>query len=359
MNPSMIEWAGRTDAGLMRENNEDAFAVAALEETGARVCEPEGQLQAIPERGLILSVADGVGGQSAGEVASALAVAGLVEELARFQESPRPLPSRECGRRLETAVRSVNGRIRQETAADPGKRDMAATLSCLWLAGHRGFFGQVGDSRLYRFRGGELMQLSHDQSEVGRAVRTGKISEADGKITLGRNFLDQALGIRDERLAPEIDWIEVLPGDVFLLCSDGLVDRLHDSDLADCLGDMLGRRESLRVMAEALMRKAEESQSRDNVTVLLVRTDGTSVPRSAPVVAPAPAPAPIFVPAPAPSARVEEKKGRRFPVATITMVAIALLAAAIGVAAGYLLGSAQSKPAPSEPLPAVTTSPPD
>ncbi len=328
MSASAIEWAGRTDAGRARENNEDAFGVSRLEENGAPAAmELSGNAVSMPARGLLFSVADGVGGQSAGEVASALVVVAVAEELARFEEPPEPLASRECGNRLETAVRRTNGRVRQEAAADPAKKDMAATLSCLWALGRRGFFAQVGDSRLYRFRAGELLQLSHDQSEVGRAVRAGRISEADGKLTMGRNLLDQALGLRDETLKPEIDWIEILPGDVFLLCSDGLIDRLHDSDLAACLSDSLGRGDSLAAAADALMRRADESQSRDNVTVLLVRAGGVSPAQTAA----ASATPPVVLAPPAPL----ETGLRRFPVAAL--VVVASLAAAIGFAAGWLV----------------------
>ncbi|MGH8019202.1 MAG: PP2C family protein-serine/threonine phosphatase [Opitutaceae bacterium] len=319
MSAIAIEWAGRTDAGRMRENNEDAFAIARLDENGvATALAPTGNDASPSVSGMLFSVADGVGGQSAGEVASAMVVAAMAEELARFDEPPGPLTSRECGNRLETAVRRTNGRIRQAAAADVARKDMAATLSCLWTLGSRGFFAQVGDSRLYRFRARELHQLSHDQSEVGRAVRAGKISEADGKLTMGRNLLDQALGLRDETLRPEIDWLELLPGDVFLLCSDGLVDRLHDSDLAACLDDLLGRGESLEAAADALMRRADESQSRDNVTVLLVRAGGTAPAKASAAVASAPLPGAFSL---------------------ATLIASVVVAAAAGFIAGWLIAS--------------------
>ncbi len=268
---SAIEWAGISEAGKVRPNNEDALSVAALAEDGARPLPESGADAAPPPRGLLFSVADGLGGQNAGEVASAMTVRGLPEELARLAPDPAPLTNRECGDRLEAAIRATNAAIRRRAVEEPRHRGMAATLSCLWLHGARGTFGQVGDSRLYRFRGDTLVQLSHDQSEVGRMVRSGALSEAEAKLTVGRNVVDQALGLRDDGLAPELDWVEVLPGDVFLLCSDGLVDKLHDKDLADCIRAGLGRGDTLAAIARALVTLAEESRSRDNITVLLVR----------------------------------------------------------------------------------------
>ncbi|BET66188.1 hypothetical protein ASA1KI_11060 [Opitutales bacterium ASA1] len=320
MPPLPITWAGLTDAGRFRTNNEDAFAVLPLaafgstaEHEGGRAgpsarretlaealtvplpSPASGTCTTRPPHGLLVAVADGVGGQSAGEIAAALATTVLPEELVRFAEAPAPLPSRECAGRLETAVRRTNGRIRQEAAGDPARKDMAATLSALWIVDHRAFLAQVGDSRVYRLRGDTLLQLSHDQSEVGRAVRSGRISEDEAKLTTGRNLLDQALGSRDETLAPEIDWFELLPGDLFLLCSDGLVDRLLDHDLATHLVDGLAAGHDLPTLADSLLRRGLDSGSRDNITVLLLRTGD---PRSTSTVAgPRPARARAVVPA--------------------------------------------------------------
>lgn len=236
--------------------------------------------QPVTDHGMAFTVADGVGGQNAGEIASELVAAGIAEELGRFSSSAAPLPSRECGDRLETALRRTNGRVRQESAGDPSRQNMAATASVLWLIGDRAIFGHVGDSRIYRFRGDSIQQMSHDHSAIGRAVRTGQMSEEEGKLNAHKSVLDQAMGVREEVLAPEIDWLELLPGDLFLLCSDGLVDRLQDRDLASGIQKSVARGASLSDTADALLKLGLDSESRDNITLLLVRVTGAAAGES-------------------------------------------------------------------------------
>ncbi len=267
-----LEWAGLSDCGLVRKNNEDAFAVTFIGDAGrASPRETEGRAAQVPARGCLAMVSDGVGGANAGEVASGIAVQTLPEALASVGFNPAGQSNRACGLRLEEAIRAANGRVRQEAAADQRRAGMAATLSVLWLLDGRAIIGQVGDSRIYRFRPGHLVQLTQDQSAVGRMVHTGQLTEAEAKAFRGRNIIDQSLGMGEQNFAPEIDWVEVLPGDLFLLCSDGLVDRLENRHLAEILEACREEGRSLAETVAELVAQSNRASGRDNTTAVLAR----------------------------------------------------------------------------------------
>ncbi len=270
-----IEWAGLSDRGVVRNNNEDAFSISVIADNATSERQAEhGSHRGDGAGGVLLVVSDGVGGQQAGEVASAMAIAEIPEELARAGTSAAAMPSRECGDMLEKALRSANGRIRQAAATETEHKGMAATASVMWFLGRRAILGQVGDSRTYRWRDGRLEQVSHDQSQVGQMQRLGQLSEEEAKFTALRSVVDQALGIRDEELSPEIDWLEVLPGDLFLLSSDGLTDRLKNEQLAAIVRTTEAAGKPLDAIAAELVAAANQAGGRDNVTVLLARVTG-------------------------------------------------------------------------------------
>jgi protein phosphatase len=257
----------------VRRHNEDAFSVALLSGGESRILDHEGSIELGSGHSLLLTVADGLGGQNAGEVASAMAVACLPEELGRLAAASPSAPG-DIALQLETALRRTNTSIHREAAGVRARSGMGTTLTCAWLRPDGGILGQVGDSRLYCFRHGRLEQVSRDQSEVGRLLRAGTLTEAEAKRMPGRNIIDQALGVSGEGLAPEVDPLDIRAGDLLLLCSDGLVDRLHDRDLAACLEACVAAGATLPEAASRLIALADQSKSRDNVTVLLVGIGG-------------------------------------------------------------------------------------
>jgi protein phosphatase len=324
-----MAWAGVTDRGLVRENNEDAFIVVGMTEAGRSVRLADAA--AAPEvgaAGTLFIVSDGVGGGNAGEVASAMAVSVVPEALAALGLTPAAASNRGCAEALETAIRHANGRIRQEAAADADRTGMAATLSALWLLQDRAIIGQVGDSRIYRLRADRLVQLTHDQSEVGRMVRAGEITEEESKTFRGRNIIDQSLGMRDDLFEPDLDWVETMPGDLYLLCSDGLVDRLENRHLAEILTGARRKGMSLAETAAKLVEEANRTSGRDNCTVLLVELAGAAAP-AVTAAPPPPLPAPAVPPA-APQAVQVQRGGARGALGR------SMAAAAVGVVAGAL-----------------------
>lgn len=246
-----IVYGGDSDTGQRREHNEDAWK-----------CGPLGA-------GVLLVVCDGVGGAKAGEVASKLAVDGIHETLqARVAAEPPPEDRRPW---LDAIAREMDRRIR-EAAQQPGLSGMGATLSALWLDGDRGWWAQAGDSRIYRLRGGELRQLTCDQSPVGRMRAQGQLSEVEARKHPYRHMIDQCLGGAGALVEPETGELAVVAGDVYLLCSDGLSDGLWDRELAEGLAATANGTPPGEV-AHTLVARANAASGTDNITAVVARVN--------------------------------------------------------------------------------------
>jgi protein phosphatase len=237
-----IESCGRTDAGLRRSNNEDAFVSAA--DLG------------------VLALADGMGGAASGEVAS-----GIFADTVRERFSAGPPPS--VGEAEELVLRSfllANRRILELAARAPEHRGMGCTGEMVVFADDRYVVGHVGDSRVYLFRGGRLRQVTNDHSFVQEQVDRGLLTSVQARIHPWRHMLLRAIGIHDSL---EVDLLsgKAHPEDLFLLCSDGLTDMIGDPLIEERLGSGL----SLGEKAERLVRDACDAGGYDNVTVVLGR----------------------------------------------------------------------------------------
>ena len=231
-----LEAGTASHTGLIRTSNQDSVGMAD---------------------GLYV-VADGMGGHRGGEVASAEAVAAM---LAVFDRRDRP--------GLVAAVRSANRTILERSAVQPSLSGMGTTLCALAVVNSASgdevlAVANIGDSRVYRFAAGELVQVSDDHSLVADLVRAGELSAEEAARHPQRNILTRALGIEAD---PVIDSWELEPvlGDRYLLCSDGLFNELDDGMLAEMLA--VG---SVQETADRLVDEAVENGGHDNVTVLVV-----------------------------------------------------------------------------------------
>lgn len=245
-------FSATTDTGL-RSNNEDAYLV-------------------LPERGLA-AVSDGMGGAAAGEVASGIFVQTVGELFAGFT----PVQAGDASTMVREAFRLSNERIIEHVARNYGHRGMGCTAELLVFTGDRYVLGHVGDSRGYLLRGGELRQLTRDHSLVQQEVDLGRISAQQAKTHPLRNIVLRALG-SGIALSPDLIQGRVLPGDLFLLCSDGLTEKLDDREIAG----MLAYRGPLDEKAGLLVRRAKSAGGSDNVTVVLSQasSDPSSHPRN-------------------------------------------------------------------------------
>jgi protein phosphatase len=266
--PSLrLTWCGRSSTGHVRANNEDALWVAPLGRALAEVDDGEGAFDVVFP-GLILAVADGMGGALAGEVASGLAVQTLGSEMARRSRwvDPNRLAPHGFGLLLKAAVESANATIRGEGENNPRRRGMGTTLTAVWVRGETVEIAQVGDSRAYLFRKGHLRQLTKDQSLVGKLIEDNIISEEEAERMAGRNIILQALGT-DEPLevAHQTEILEA--DDTLVLCTDGLTGVVNNRDLQSQLrlgGDPCA-------LCDRLIALANARGGPDNITVVVAR----------------------------------------------------------------------------------------
>ncbi len=239
---------GATDLGLVRERNEDAFAVD--QKIGCYL------------------VADGLGGQPGGDVASRLARDAVRGALRRQR---RALAAGDVEGVLEGAVRAAHRRIRRIGRDDPALARMATTLSVLWLGGAgRGCAAHVGDSRIYRLDRRGLVQLTEDHSMAMEMVRSGTITLEEAMESVAWDFLTRTVGVADE-VAVDGFAVETAGAEAFLVCSDGLTGMVDDGEIARLLRAHAPDPEAA---CAALIEAALSGGGLDNVTVVVVYPRG-------------------------------------------------------------------------------------
>jgi serine/threonine protein phosphatase PrpC len=266
-----LQWSGRTDRGKVRPNNEDAFVglqfdAREVHHLGATGEGLTGHLD------FAFAVSDGMGGARAGEQASRIAVQKITTLLPRSYRQAAAGMEPGFADVLEELFAEVH-----EALAHLGKSyeectGMEATLSLCWFTPGRMYFGHIGDSRIYYLpaQAGTIRQLSHDDTHVGWLRRNGKITERQARGHPRRNLLQKALGGGNQFVVPQVGAVAYETGDIFLLCTDGLVEGLHDSHLEEFLLSP----ESTRPGAKPADRLVEESlarNGRDNTTALVIR----------------------------------------------------------------------------------------
>lgn len=237
-----------TDRGRVRSNNEDAVAVHP------DVC--------------LAILADGMGGYNAGEVASSMATTLIGTELspwlADFGEKATAV---EVRRMLETCVDNVNSAIFDASLSNTSYSGMGTTLVVAVFLGNRLMLGHIGDSRCYRLRGDMLQQITRDHSWLQEQIDAGLMTPQQAAESGGRNLVTRALGV-DSFVQIEVNEFSVQPGDLFVLCSDGLTDMVDDDDLAALARMPI----ALESKAEQMIELANALGGRDNISVVLVQT---------------------------------------------------------------------------------------
>ncbi len=262
-----LAWHGRTVVGKVRTNNEDTLAAGPVaDEINAGDSQGGASLQ---WAGVLLAVADGMGGALAGEVASGLAVTTLADELrTRAGNDGAGWSAEEHRQALIHAVESANQKIRGEGENNPQHRGMGTTLTAVWLHGGVAEIAQVGDSRAYRFRGGHLQQLTKDQSLVGKLIEDGIITEEEAERIAGRNIILQALGSEEElEVVHQCEPLE--PSELLMLCTDGLSGVVNNAEIEE----ELRKGGSLDELITRLIELAEARGGPDNITILMGRVE--------------------------------------------------------------------------------------
>ncbi len=253
----------RTDVGMRRSSNEDAFVLVDLDApTTAIAC--SGERIEIAGKRMLLALSDGMGGAAAGEVASCLALSTLVRELHR-----RSNERMDCA--LEAAVHVANARV-LEAASCAERQGMGATLTAVVIVDDIAWIAEVGDSRAYLLRDNKLHQLTRDQSYVQMLVDMGAISEEEAKASPKKNVILQAVGTTPD-LRVALGRLSLRRGDRLLLCSDGLSNEVDDRELAELL-----TRNPPDVACEHAIESANQHGGRDNVTAIVAVIDGDALP---------------------------------------------------------------------------------
>jgi len=261
--PSLTVY-GRTDVGVVRTNNEDAFAVIDLE--GGVVVEV-GEQAAVEgsARGVVLVVSDGMGGENAGEVASAIVIESVREHLQGSYDPADPADS------LRRALDHANVKV-QAGAGEPGREGMGATVIALHVGGTTAYTAEIGDSRAYLFRQGKLHLMSKDQTQVQLLLDQGLLTPDAVKTSRAKNVVLQAIGKLPELVVAQRR-LELRRGDRLLLCSDGLTGHVTDAEIAGFLwGDRLDE------ACDEMIEKAKERGGKDNITVIVAEVDGPAPP---------------------------------------------------------------------------------
>jgi protein phosphatase len=252
---TVLEIVTRSDPGMVRSNNEDS-------------------VMANPLRGFAV-LADGMGGYNAGEVASGMATALLGTELEKAFVAREPSSRDASGKSwaevtLVAEMARVNGAIYQAAQSQPHYAGMGTTLVVAVFHDNKVTVGHIGDSRMYRLRGEDFQAITRDHSLLQEQIDSGLITAEQARHSQNKNLVTRAVGI-DPEVPAEIHDHEVSPGDVYLLCSDGLNDMVEDDEIAMTLGALSA---NLELCATQLIQMANDNGGRDNVSVILVKVKG-------------------------------------------------------------------------------------
>jgi len=254
-----------SDEGRVRRSNEDSFLAANLTERIAM--DRNGILRfSSGPKGALFAVADGMGGAAAGEMASRLCIRVLYQrvlELIRAHKAPQPDSLEGI---LVDAVGTANARVYELGRSNEELNGMGTTLTAaLEVAGHV-VLGQIGDSRAYLVREGEIGQLTRDQSLVARMVGKGDLTEEEARYHPQRNILLQAVGV-ESKVEVALRTVNLQPYDVLLLCSDGLHNQISPEEMLEIMANIQDKRDVCSTFIEL----ANERGGPDNITALLIQ----------------------------------------------------------------------------------------
>jgi serine/threonine protein phosphatase PrpC len=246
-----IRSRGRTDVGRKREHNEDSFLIA--------------------DDLSLYVVADGMGGHAGGDIASRLAVATIERVVRQARERPggpfsvrAPLPESPLADLLRDAVEAACTAIYRKAQEDPDLSGMGTTVSALLVQGRDVFIAHVGDSRVYLSRGRLLQQITEDHSLVNEQVKAGVITAEEARTSRFKNIITRSVGFEEEVLV-DVMGVVAEPGDVFVLCSDGLANMVEDGEIGE-----MARRIPFDELPDRLVDLANARGGEDNITVVCV-----------------------------------------------------------------------------------------
>ena len=243
----MYTFCTKTDPGRARENNEDSVTY-------------DGAAQ-------IAVLADGMGGYNAGEIASGMATAFIKSEMSRWlAEAGGHAKAREIRRALEICVDNANRSIFNAANSNPQYHGMGTTLVVAVFQDSKMLLGHIGDSRCYRLRAGAFQQITKDHSLLQEQIDAGLLTLEQAANSTYKNLVTRALGV-DDTVLLDLSEYEVQPGDLYVMCSDGLSDMVDDAEIAN----IVDGEQTMDEKCDALIDAANRHGGRDNISVLLVQ----------------------------------------------------------------------------------------
>lgn len=241
----MTDAFGLSDVGCVRELNEDCFCVHGFDEgEGKGFC----------------VLADGMGGHNAGEVASQNAVKFVAEELQSISGTD------EIPRKLNEAIISANEKIYKMSCENVIHSGMGTTIVIAYIAEDAAYLANVGDSRAYAIRGNEIVQITTDHSMVAELLMNGMITEEEARCHPQRNIITRAVGT-DSKVKADVFEYDFSPGDILVMCSDGLSAMLDDKEIYDIVNNENTSKDTVKKLIEA----AKDMGGIDNITVICIR----------------------------------------------------------------------------------------
>ena len=243
----MVEVFGLSDVGCIRELNEDCYCICGFGDNS--------------ERGFCI-LADGMGGHNAGEVASQNAVKLIAEEMNRLLESGE----KEIPGQLSRAVSAANTGVYTMASENPIHRGMGTTVVTAFIDDGTAYVANVGDSRAYAVRNDEIVQITTDHSVVSELVMRGTITKEEARLHPQKNIITRAVGT-DKSVRTDIFEYNYSPGDVMIICSDGLSTMLDDNRILE----IIKSKKTSEDTVNSLIAAAKEEGGLDNITVICIR----------------------------------------------------------------------------------------
>ena len=271
-----VQVFGMSDMGRVRKNNEDNFAVCNLT-TGEVGLTPPLRSHTLGNRGSLFMVADGMGGEASGEIASQICASTVPERLYENLKSLGRVSEANFVLLLRESIEYANQIIHQKAKSNPIYRGMGTTATVAALLGPYLFVAQVGDSRAYLIRQNELTQLTRDQTFLNYLKEMGVEVPADPEMDSRKSILTQAVG-SSESVNVKVTYTKVRQGDSLLLCSDGLYNMVSAIDILATVEGI----EPLANKCESLIDKANAKGGSDNITVVMAEFSGPGLPPATP-----------------------------------------------------------------------------
>lgn len=265
-----LHWQTITHCGYRKPKNEDAFGACELLDGIAKPLPSSGIQTLSADRELAFFVSDGMGGAKAGERASRMVIDGMCDLHLNEQDTDEShIEDDQAFIRMNllcSALDRAHTEVNRIGSTDPECKGMGATMIGGWFFEHKMVWLHVGDSRIYLLRDGNLRQLTEDQKQAWRLYRRGIISEDDYLRHPQRNLLDQAVGAGVPSLFPQFEEEDIQAGDIFILCSDGMVDGIREADIQNVLKNC----DSTKETASRLMQQALDAGGKDNITITMI-----------------------------------------------------------------------------------------